>query len=69
MGRFLAIPPSILQKKSSARLWKGHTAEGEIGMPYEEVDEILKFLDTNALNGYNNRDAINKLGLSTQKIR
>jgi NAD+ synthase len=68
LGRFLAIPPSILQKKSSARLWKGHTAEGEIGMPYEEVDEILKFLDTNAQNGYNNRYAIDKLGLSTQKI-
>jgi NAD+ synthase len=69
LGKFLAIPPSILQKKSSARLWKGHTAESEIGMPYEEVDEILKYLDTNTLNNYNKKGAIDKLGFNTQKAK
>ncbi|MDE1862419.1 MAG: NAD+ synthase [Thaumarchaeota archaeon] len=40
-ARFLNIPPSIVAKPSSPRLWEGHTAEGEIGLTYEEIDTIL----------------------------
>jgi NAD+ synthase len=41
LARYLSIPNEIISKESSARLWKGHTAEGEIGIPYEDIDLIL----------------------------
>jgi NAD+ synthase len=47
MAEYLSLP-SIILKKSSARLWKGHTREGEIGLSYEEVDSILRYLETNS---------------------
>ncbi len=31
----------IAQKPSSPRLWSGHTAEGELGAPYELIDQVL----------------------------
>ena len=34
----------IINKKSSARLWKGQTAENELGTEYEEIDKILQFI-------------------------
>ena len=37
----LNIPEEIIQKKPSADLWKNQTDEGEIGMSYAELDEIL----------------------------
>ena len=47
MAQYLLVPENIVNKKSSARLWKGHTAEGEIGMTYEEIDHILRELEGN----------------------
>jgi NAD+ synthase len=44
IAKYLAIPDDIINKKSSARLWKGHTAEGEIGLTYEDIDIILDHL-------------------------
>ena len=41
-ARYLGIPDSIIRKKSSARIWRGQTAEGEIGVQYEKIDMILK---------------------------
>jgi len=38
------FPPSILNKPPSAELWAGQTDESEIGMPYSEMDNILKLL-------------------------
>ncbi|MDE1763931.1 MAG: NAD+ synthase [Thaumarchaeota archaeon] len=40
-ARFLGIPSNIVSKPSGPRLWEGHTAEGEMGMTYEEIDSIL----------------------------
>jgi NH(3)-dependent NAD(+) synthetase (EC 6.3.1.5) len=31
----------ITEKPSSPRLWRGHTAEGELGAPYEVIDAVL----------------------------
>jgi len=31
----------IAEKPSSPRLWQGHTAEGELGAPYEVIDAVL----------------------------
>ena len=45
IGAYLALPSSVLRQDSSPRLWEGQTAESEIGLSYEEIDEILKYLD------------------------
>ena len=48
LARYLKIPSVILKKKSSPRLWRSQTAEGEIGLSYEEIDHILRELDANS---------------------
>lgn len=41
IAEFLGVPKHIIVKKSSPNLWKGHIAEEEIGISYEEIDSIL----------------------------
>lgn len=41
LARFLGVPELIIAQKSSPNLWKGHIAEEEIGVKYEEIDSIL----------------------------
>ncbi len=41
LGKFLGVPESVIEKKSSPHLWKNHLAEEEIGASYEEIDSIL----------------------------
>jgi NAD+ synthase len=48
LAKFLELSSPILKKKSSPRMWKGQTAEREIGIPYEEIDNILEHLETNS---------------------
>ena len=48
LASYLGLPRKIINKKSSARLWKGQTAEGEIGIKYDEIDKILKYLENNS---------------------
>ncbi|RWX73836.1 MAG: NAD synthetase [Candidatus Methanosuratincola subterraneus] len=46
LARHLGIPRKIVEKESSPRLWKGQTAESELGISYEDIDLILyRFLD------------------------
>jgi NAD+ synthase len=40
----LGLPASVVKKASSPRLWKGQTAEGELGVSYEVADRILSLL-------------------------
>jgi NAD+ synthase len=54
LAKYLGIPDKIINKKSSARLWKGQTAEGEIGIKYEEIDNILKHLENNSPQSVSN---------------
>jgi NAD+ synthase len=46
LAEYLELPLSIRQKKSSPRLWKDQTAEEELGANYDEIDEILKKLES-----------------------
>ncbi len=46
LGRHIRLPNEILKRKSTPGLWSGQTAEGEIGLSYEEVDQILKNLNS-----------------------
>jgi NAD+ synthase len=41
MARYLKVPRKIQKKLPTAGLWTGQTDEGEIGMTYAELDEIL----------------------------
>jgi len=41
IAEFLGVPKRIIEKKSSAHLWKDHEAEKEIGFSYEEIDSAL----------------------------
>ncbi|MBU2633748.1 MAG: NAD+ synthase [Nanoarchaeota archaeon] len=47
LAEFLEIPKNIITKKPSAGLWDGQTDEDEMGMSYEELDEILEELEQN----------------------
>ncbi len=42
MAKALDLPEVIIKKTPSAELREGHTDEAEIGMSYQEIDEILK---------------------------
>jgi NAD+ synthase len=66
LGKYLDIPPVILQKKSSPRLWANHLAEQELGMDYETIDPILQMLVDKKL-----KPALvaKKLALSIDKVR
>ena len=54
IAQILSIPEKIIEKPPSAGLWQGQTDEGEIGMTYDLLDEILyrfdHYLDLNDLN-------------------
>lgn len=41
----LGIPNEIIRKVPTAGLWQGQTDEGEIGLTYEELDNILANLE------------------------
>ena len=73
LAQYLGIPAKIIDKKSSARLWKGQTAEGEIGMKYEEIDKILLHIEHNNISGFSkhtklNENNISKICLKRMKI-
>lgn len=47
IARILKIPERIIVKPSSAGLWKGQTSEGEIGLSFDVLDEIVYRIDHN----------------------
>jgi NAD+ synthase len=48
MSRALGLPKAIIEKTPSAELSAGQTDEGEIGISYAEIDEILKRFESGA---------------------
>jgi NAD+ synthase len=66
LGKFLDVPPSILKKKSSPQLWKGHLAEKELGIDYETLDPILHLLvDKKVVAAI---DVARELGISIETV-
>lgn len=45
LAQELGIPESIIKKAPTAGLWPGQTDEGEMGITYNELDDILYRLD------------------------
>lgn len=64
LAQHLAIPREIVEKKPSADLWQNQTDEGEIGVTYKELDEIL-FRLTDLRQ---NPDEIEKAGFTRSTI-
>jgi NAD+ synthase len=71
LAKILRIPEKIIYKNPSAGLWPGQTDEGEIGITYEEIDEILyridHFLDLNDLNSENVEKIISMMKAAEHK--
>ena len=68
LAGYLEVPKQIIEKAPSAELWEGQTDENEIGMVYEDIDNILMLLLDNKnltstidLYGKENVDKILKL--------
>jgi NAD+ synthase len=61
MGEHLGVPKEILEKAPSAGLWAGQTAEGEIGVKYEDIDAILYHL---LEKRYSPEEIIKKCGMT-----
>jgi NAD+ synthase len=67
LAKYLGIPAKIIDKKSSARLWKGQTAEKEIGIKYEEIDKILVHIEFNNIPLSSNSAKLNEDNISKIK--
>jgi NAD+ synthase len=60
LGQKLGLSEQITNQPSSPRFWKGHVAEKELGLTYDEIDTILQHsLD----------DDLDKCILSKRKIK
>lgn len=44
LARAMKLPASVLNKPASADLWPGQTDEGDLGLTYERVDQLLYLL-------------------------
>ncbi|MCK4763117.1 MAG: NAD+ synthase [Candidatus Aminicenantes bacterium] len=64
LAKHLKIPKEIIEKKPTADLWENQTDEGEIGITYKELDEILFLL----IDGRKKPDDIEKMGYSRTDI-
>ncbi len=53
LARELKIPEEVINKPPTADLWDGQTDEGEIGMTYDELDAVLKGIETGDVAGLN----------------
>ena len=57
IAKVLELPEKIINKPPSAGLWLGQTDEGEIGLKYDIIDEILYRTDNNlAYDGLNHEN-------------
>ncbi len=46
LAKYLEIPCSVIDKKSSARLWANQFTEDELGLPFIQLDKILQFFES-----------------------
>src|SRR5687767_7518867 len=67
LAQYLGIPAKIIDKKSSARLWKGQTTEKEMGIKYEEIDKILEQIEDGSIHLSSTSDKLNEDNVSKIK--
>ncbi len=64
-AKFLGVPEKIVNKTPSARLWRGQTDEGEMGISYQRLDTILKSLEM----GYTKEEIAEKHGIPVEDVK
>jgi NAD+ synthase len=60
----LQVPSSICDKVPTAGLWVGQTDEGELGLSYEELDQILVGIELNL----SNEDIADRVKIDLEKV-
>ncbi|AIY89421.1 NAD+ synthase [Geoglobus acetivorans] len=63
-AEYLGIPERIVKKKPSARLWRGQTDEGEMGISYDKLDRILKGIES----GLKKEEIVEKAGVAAEDV-
>ncbi|MDG7009127.1 MAG: NAD+ synthase [Nitrososphaerota archaeon] len=66
MGEILGISRRIISKRSSPRLWPGQTAEGELGMGYDAIDDVLRLHVNRKMSV---RETAAMVGINTEEVR
>jgi NAD+ synthase len=61
IAKILHIPESIIKKPPSSGLWHGQTDEGEIGITYNVLDEIIYRIDYDLDLGDLNKEYVKKI--------
>jgi NAD+ synthase len=61
LAKELGIPDELIKRPPTAGLWHGQTDEEELGITYEELDEILDLIDKGQENEIDNKDNLNKV--------
>lgn len=51
LARELGVPQEVINRPPTAGLWPGQTDEGEMGIPYRELDRILAAMEAGKLSG------------------
>ncbi|MBN1802498.1 MAG: NAD+ synthase [Candidatus Lokiarchaeota archaeon] len=73
VARILSIPEEIINKAPSAGLWEGQTDEGEIGITYGVLDEIIYRKDNNLDMSDLNKEDVEKVNkmmkLASHKLK
>ncbi len=44
LGKYLGLPAEVINRAPTPDLWPGHTAEGELGLSYDVIDEVLYWI-------------------------
>lgn len=66
LARELGIPEKIITKPPTAGLWPGQTDEGEMGITYNELDDILERIENKKLQVASN-DKVEKVEKMIEK--
>ncbi len=64
-AKWLGVPEEIAYRPSTPELWEGQTAEGELGMTYDEIDPIL-YLAIDLC--YSIDEIVEELGVEREKV-
>lgn len=51
LAREVGIPQAVIDKPPSGGLWPGQTDEGEMGITYREIDEVIQAKDEGKVDG------------------
>jgi len=69
LARHIGVPETIINKPPSADLWENQTDEEELGLKYEEIDQILWWLIEEQYNVKNlSRDLEKLTGITDKKV-